>query len=440
MQSATSPKPLFRYRPAFFCLALLIFSFLSPSRTFCNETIPASSSFQAGQKTFADGDYEQALALFKQARRAGLAKPALFYNIGVCAYKLGLYEEASKAFHQTATFPKMAALAYYNLAVVAEKQGDLAAALSWLQKVSSVADKDKDEKLILLAQTALSRIHGKQELADKWLRYVALGFGYDDNVAMEENEDLEATSDEGDSFTDVFAFFRSPLLGEATSQGPFLQGSLSFRDYSDLQEYDVGSLRLDGRYRQNAGDFKIEAGIGYSYVLWDDSGYCQGPVFSLQSKRPLSDASSWQLRYEARYLDMLSSDYDYQQGWQHRATGEFITRADGYRLLLAYTLEENSRHDDESSPRRHLMSANLEIYPMDRLSIRLMASYRDSFYDQSGSEDRNEDRYETSLMFNYTLSAKWEVRGNYSHTVNISSSPLYDFRRNITTIALGYSF
>ncbi len=436
---AIAPHQLSRSRAVFFCLALLLFSHLSPSIALGNKTPSGSSSFQAAKKSFQAGDYEQALSLFKKAQKAGLDKPSLYYNIGVCSYKIGLYEEATKAFLQTATFPKMAALAYYNLAVVAEKQADLDAALSWLQKSIASAAED-DEKLLLLAQTALSRIQSKHEQAEQWTRFAALGIGYDDNVSIEANDDLELTSEEGDSFTDAMAFFRSPLFGKAASQGRFLQGSMSFRDYTDLDDYDVGILQVDGRYRIRAGGFHIEGGGGYSYLYWDDDSYSQSPLFSLQAKRSLSETSSYRLRYAAKYVHILNSSYDYLQGWQQRATMEFLHRSERYRLLVGYSLEVNDRDDRDLSPRRHLLSAQLGLYPVDRLTLTLTASYRDSYYDQAGSSDRNEDRYEASLLCTYTLSPKWEVRGSYSHTINISSSPLYDYRRSVTSIAVGYSF
>ncbi len=432
-------KQLLPWPPIFLCLVLLLSHHIASAEGVRAENPPASSSFQAGKKAFQSKEYDQALTLFKQAEAAGLDKPALFYNIGVCSYKLGLYEEATKSFLRAATFPKMAALAYYNLAVVAEKQADLDAALSWLQKSLNSAG-PRDDKLVLLAQTALSRIRSRNDLSDHWTRYAALGIGYDDNVAMLDSDDLELISAEEDSFADLFAFMRSPLLGSSVSQGPFLQGSLALRDYTDLNNYDTGSLRLEGRYRQKAGGFQLEGAGGYSYLFWDHSGYSQSPLFSLQAKRFIGGTSFYRLRYEARYLDILNSSYDYLRGWQQRATVEYAARTERYRLILGYSLEENDRHDQESSPRRHLLSAALEFQPLASFSITLAASYRDSFYDQSGRDDRNEDRYETSLQLNYSLSKNWELSGRYLRTINISTSPLYDYTRNMTSISLGYSF
>lgn len=420
-------------------LALFLMVGLTPNLGRSAEHLAASSSFQAGQKAFEAGKYQEALTLFNQARAAGLDKPALYHNIGVCAYKLGRYEEARQAFLQAATFAQMAPLASYNLALVADKQGDPEAAMAWLKKSLATADK-KDRKLVLLAQTALSRIESRQGKKGPWMGFVSLGLGYDDNVTMVENNDLQLASEEGDSFTDLFAFARTPFWGDSAGQGPYLQGSLSIRDYTDLHEYDTGALQLEGRYRHNSGDFQLEGGAAYNYVYWDHGGYSQSPLFILQARRFISDSSFFRLAYQYAYLDMLHSDYDYLQGSQQRATAEFSTPTGPSRLLLGYSLEENHRRDKEFSPRRHLFRVTLELPPLARVTALVAASYRHSTYDLAGSHERNDDRYETSLRLGYALTQKWEASALIRHTNNNSTHALYDYSRTVTSISLGYSF
>lgn len=420
-------------------LILLLGSHLASFESAQGQDLTPSAYFTAAQNSFKAGDFKQALVHFKQAHKSGLHKPSLFYNIGVCSYKLGLYEEAKQAFLETATFPKMTALAYYNLAVVAEKQGDHATAISWLRKSLREA-RERDTKLILLAETALSRIRSSHEMITGWLRYGALDFGFDDNVSMVESEDQDLTSDEEDSFTDLFAFARTPLLGNSSSQGPFLQGNVSYRDYTDLNDYDVGSLRLEGLYRQKSRGFQVESGAGYSYVLWDGSGYSQGPIFTIQAKHPLGAVSSYRLRYDGQYFDILNVEYENLKGWSHRATAEFSAQLKSSNLILAYSLEENDRNEQQSSPRRHLISASLELYPAEHFSLTIASSYRASTYDEPDTSERNDDRFETSLLLSYTSTQKWGISGRFSHTNNSSTLPLYDYQKNMASISLNYSF
>lgn len=437
-------KQLLTFRPFALCvlLLLLFFSQLIPVAVLSKENLSASTAFKAGQQCFQTGEYEQALAFFKKAQAAGLDKPALFYNIGVCSYKLGRYENAIEAFRRTATFPKMASLAYYNLAVIAEKQEDADAAIAWLKKSLATAGQgEEDKRLSLLAQTALSRIQKKQGGARTWTRYAALGVGFEDNVSMVESDDLNLISEEGDFFRDVFGFIRSPLLyGDSATGGLFFRGDLLLHDYADLNEYDTGTLRVEGWYQGNVGGLQLEGGTGYSYMLWDHSGYSQSPSFALQAGHPLGEKFFGLLRYEAKYYDMLNADYDYLRGWRHRVTTEFSTGSDRYRFKLGYTLEENDRAEQDYAPRRHLIQAALEMHSADQINIHFSVSYRDTTYEISGDNDIDEARYEVSLFFSYGLSQNLELSGRACHTDYDSNSSLYDFSINMASISIGYSF
>jgi tetratricopeptide (TPR) repeat protein len=70
----------------------------------------ADSSFKAGLKAFRSGDYQTALGHFEQARRQGLKRPALDYNLGVSYYKLKDYNRARDAFLRAASHPSLGLL------------------------------------------------------------------------------------------------------------------------------------------------------------------------------------------------------------------------------------------------------------------------------------------------------------------------------------------
>ena len=79
----------------------------------------ASDLFAVGQHSFKAGNHEKALIYFLKARDAGMVKPSLFYNLGVCHYRLGQYSEASETFMEIISNSEMAPLVYYNLGLIA---------------------------------------------------------------------------------------------------------------------------------------------------------------------------------------------------------------------------------------------------------------------------------------------------------------------------------
>lgn len=397
-----------------------------------------SPFFQAGVKASRAGQYEEALAMFRKARAEGLSKASLFYNIGVCAYKLGLYSQAEEAFRQTATFPKMAPLAYYNLGIVAEKQADHKQALAWLTRARKTSTA-QDKKLVLLIENAINRL-SEQEPSPRWERYLSLGFGYDDNVELVGSSDILEASYEQDSFLDFFFFARRPLLDSSLAEGPYIQTMFSFLKYAEFNEYDTGSAKLELFHRRNIGLYQLEGGGGYGYVYFDGRSYEQSPMLSLQIRRPLAERFSVRFRYRVDYKDILDNRYDYLAGWRHRTMAEISGKWQKTRAYLAYTMENNDRDDEDYSPVRHTVAGGVTLRHLPNTDLKLSCSYRDSSYAIGDAPDREEERIDSNIMLIYYLKRGWEVIGQYTHSVNNSNYPTYDFTRNTVTLSVARFF
>ena len=105
----------------FFIFNLFLMSLIA-SQTLCFATTDSNISpdvlFEQGSSAFMAGNYKKGLTLFLKARDQGLDTVSLSYNIGVCAFKLGDYSQARKAFLEVSRKPGMTPLAYYNLALI----------------------------------------------------------------------------------------------------------------------------------------------------------------------------------------------------------------------------------------------------------------------------------------------------------------------------------
>ena len=85
-------------------------------------------AFERGIAAFQSGDYAAALQSFLEAQRAGLDTAGLHYNLGATYYRLQRYPEAEREFQALARDPAWAALAGYNLGLIALCLGILQAA------------------------------------------------------------------------------------------------------------------------------------------------------------------------------------------------------------------------------------------------------------------------------------------------------------------------
>ena len=84
-----------------------------------------------------------------------MSGPAVHFNIGVCAYKLGRWSRAEAAFREVARTPEMAALAHYNLGLVALGAGKSDEAARWFAQVER---ETTDERLKSLATARLAQL------------------------------------------------------------------------------------------------------------------------------------------------------------------------------------------------------------------------------------------------------------------------------------------
>lgn len=399
-------------------------------------TEQVATQFRSAVQLFKEGNYEQALQLFLKAKSLGMEKGSLYYNVGVCYYKLSLFDEAEQAFRKTASFPEMAPLAYYNLGIIALKQSEQEKAEYWLMQSYNKTD---DEKLRLLAKTALNRIDKKEDLS-LWERYLSMGLGYDDNVELYINSETLESSDQGDNFIDFFLFLRRPLSGSTATTGPVFQSSLSYLKYFELNEYDIGNINLGLMYRNKVQNIQLESGGEYSFTLIDGDSYEQSPGFKIQAIYPVNTSHAFRFRYRLNYLDIIDSEYDYLSGWRHRASAEISRRVSQYKAHLAYTLELNDRDDENYSPTRHTFAAGLILRHFENVDISFFISHRESCYDIEYAKDREDDRIDTSINLTYFFRDGWEVSGKYQHIDNDSNYSSYDFTRNVITFSVARFF
>jgi len=136
----------------------------------------ADAAFDQGNAAFRNGSYAAALASYNDALVNGKNTPRLHYNMGLAHLRLGQYAEARQAFTVSAEDEGLAALSYYQLGVLAHKDGDKDAAASWFDKSRRMAD---SEKLREMSIDALETVGAPRMLYEVIL---SAGFGSDSNA------------------------------------------------------------------------------------------------------------------------------------------------------------------------------------------------------------------------------------------------------------------
>lgn len=233
------------------------FALLASPRA-CSSSEEALEHFAAAQAAFEAEDFSKARALFERAQAAGMDGPAIHYNIGAASYLGGDLPRAESEFREVARTPSMAALAYYNLGLVALERRDARESRDWFERA---VQESPDKRLTELASRRLAELP-ERRAPGTWSYYTRGGLGYDDNVALRSSSIDSAASGAADSYGElIFA------------------GSYSFGAW----RLDTGAATLEyleqDEYSQSV--FSLGAARGFRLDNWYFEAGAYGAQFSL---------------------------------------------------------------------------------------------------------------------------------------------------------------
>jgi tetratricopeptide (TPR) repeat protein len=376
----------------------------------------AARFFQAGRLAFEAQNYAAALAAFEAALAAKLQGPAVNFNIGVAAYRLGRYERAEIAFLEVARTPSMAALAHYNLGLVALRRGDSDAAASWFARAEHEAD---DERLRALATTQLAALPAPP--VRNWVGYAAFNAGYDDNVALVANSNVLGVSGVDDAFAEAQLALSTPL-----DQPWRLDVGLVHLDYQELDQFDQIVAQGGGRYFLGIGRWRSEIAAQLAYTTLDGEGFENRRMLSLQTSTQLR--AHWRLRGRYRFSDIDGmNEFTGMGGYRNEASAQLGWERAPWNVGAEYQWSESSLHDDALSATRHQLTMSVERTVDDAWTLAFEIARRHSRYqiESNGAENRTA----LALAATRTLNARWRLVARYEYSDNEADLPEFNYQR-----------
>jgi tetratricopeptide (TPR) repeat protein len=394
----------------------VLFLFLAPVIARAHSAA-ALQQFDSGKQAFAAQDYATALNAFEGAVAAGMTGPAVHFNIGVCAYKLGRWERAEAAFREVARTPEMAALAHYNLGLVALGAGQSDEAARWFAQVERGAS---DERLKSLATARIAQLPSPPER--NWLAFGSLAAGYDDNVALVSGGDVLGVSGTDDTFSELQVFAAAPLAGNWR-----FDGGVVLLDYLDLDSFDQLSLNAGGRYRMALREWTGEAGLQLTYGTLDGDGFESKRMLLLQATRPLPD--DWRLRVRYRFSDIDGLDgFSGLDGTRHELGLRGLWRRGSWDVTVTYRFDKSDYADEALSFDRHQLSVDAE-YELDaNWNVQAGLAHDRSKY--TDTANGSEQRTEIALGVNRAFGSQWRAFVRYAFADNQADRPEFDYQRN----------
>lgn len=385
---------------------------------------PGSRLFQAGRIAFEATNYTAALESFEAALDAGFERPALHFNIGVAAYRLGRYERAQKAFLEVARTPEMAALAHYNLGLVALARGDSADAKRWFARSAS---ETQDERLLGLASAQLAKLTPEPAPFPDWAAYASLMAGYDDNVALVSNSDVLGVSGSDDEFVDG-QFVAALPVGEFWR---FDAGALLLH-YRELDEFDQVTAHGGGRYRRDIGNWIADAGVQLAYGTLGGDSFQNVQTAQLQGSTDLSAAWRLRLRYRLSHIDGMG-DYTGVGGTRQEVSVRLGWEMSDWRIDADFQLEDSDLRDASLSLARRQFAVSIERSLSAAWILAGQLARSHSNFDSAASGD--EDRTDMEVSIAKVLTSGRQLVLRYAYADNEASRGEFDYERS--RIALG---
>jgi len=401
---------------------------------------PGAQAFEQGVMAFRAGDYQAALELFLEARRAGMDTPGLRYNLGATNYRLQRYPEAESEFQALARDPEWAAVAHYNLGLTAQRMGREQQAIAFFERAHQATD---DRNLRALAATALERL-GRAPLPTRTAAVFSVAAGYDSNATLSPDAATVGASGKGDYFVEGLAAATHRLTGN-TASGSYVDGSVLLRKYGDLDQFDLLGLRGGWNYATDSGRLQTSAGGYIDVIYFGGKPLEQDAVVDLQVRTRLDAGRDLRGRYRLARIDG-AGDFDYLDGWQHRFTADAGFALAPAHVRAGYELELNNRRDLQQgseffsySPTRHTLFATVTVPDVSGWRGDVRGEYRFSRYNDPYRLDggtleitREDNRYGVAMRAyrNRRLTNLWRVFIDYSYYRNESNLSAYDYSRH----------
>lgn len=395
---------------------------------------PGGDDFDAGIRAFQRGEYRLAVEHFRRAQAAGLQNPRLDYNLGSAYYRLEDYANSRRHFEKLAAHPHFAALAFYNLGLIANRTGDPAGAIAWFDRC---AETTADPELKALAERQIATLGGRPPA--RGFGYVSAGYGYDSNITLLPSS--TAAGESGD-FVQALALGEWTLHGDS-ADGYYLTGLLLSTDYLDSGDFDYDSLTLGAAYRHRAGGWRLGYAVEFGQSSFGGDDYTDSRGLVMNARKNLSDDRELRLRLALEDIAEGSAGFAYLDGSRAELGASYRVEVGRREYRFEYSLEFNDRENTASesfSPTRHRVRLRYFDQVTARTEIGATLEFRESDYKGVPGDERNDERTRLRLEGKHELDRTWTAQAELTYTDNDSSDDASAYHKYQALVSINALF
>lgn len=397
---------------------------------------------------FTQGDYVQSKENFEKtlSHIKGKKSRSIYYNLGSVCYKLNQFDESASYFEKLINDEKLSALAYYNLALIENKQGNKTSAQHYLNKSKNSSTNPQlsalvDKQLLKLKRETPEQ--GKEKSQQDWHAYLYLSTGYDSNINF---TPLEVASDESGSFIQGIGQFDKAIAGDRYSKknnALLVTGSVFLSNYfsTDFNDYNLYDLGL--RYLIPVNKWRNSIDLNVKQSTYGHTDYQRHFAVTFKTKRRFSGGDTLRLRYRYSQIDSLDSIFDYLEGNQQKLRMGYQFKWPDDSVYLWYELETNDRNNTQRrnySPTRNSIRARYQKKLNRSNKVYAEIELRHSDYQPTATQDRFDKRTGYLLAYVYDIKPDWQLLARWGFRNNRSTDSVFSYDRHVALITLRKSF
>ncbi|MDQ3263816.1 MAG: hypothetical protein M3Y59_09165 [Myxococcota bacterium] len=378
----------------------------------------------AGLRQLEAGDCRAAILSFATARRQ-VANPSLALLQGVCHYELGEDAQARIALTEALGSPAEAETASLYLGLVAMREGRAEEAQASLVTAAASSDPGTAEAARTLSRA--SRQSARLAIT------AGLELGHDSNAYL-----LPDRSGDTGFPDQPVALSLSAVLRPLGPSGPFLHGTLLYRDLRLTQVFDVLHGEVAAGWQWGQGGRFLRAQGAVDLMQLDGQPYAQGYRADLGAAHGWGPVAVW-ASYSVRLERILVLRYQDYTGLSHRGAlfGQWWWGGTG--LGLGYRVERNQTDAAELRQTEHGPRLELRLGAGQGRRLVLGGGVLLRQFDQEDSKlgaRRADQLLEATASAELDLNSAWQLQLGLSGQKAFSNLEAFEYTRWFATVGL----
>ncbi|MEN2994553.1 MAG: tetratricopeptide repeat protein [Thermodesulfovibrio sp.] len=400
----------------------------------------------------------EAMKWLAEAEREFIMPSKVLFLKGLVLSKMGKFDEARYSFEKAKSIdPALTQASDLQIALTYSSERKIKEAMKTLEGLIKIEPKTD------IAEFASEYLTALKTVFKQWSINFSIAYQYDDNVLSKPATQIgvpaidEISGKKDSAIVSNFRISYKPILEDSL----FFIGELGLykKNYLSMHRFNttMGTITFNPglRIREVFLNFPINYSHMWLYEKEYSSLFSINPTlsFPLYRQHILQIIAGYSKREILRYNEGFDPDEDRDSNQYSFSLGYFFPFNEKGIVYSRYEYSVDDTQGKNWESQSHKVSLGI-IYPViDRLSIQVASdhtwqNYRNTnTYSGKGvkgfpekSEKRKDRIYTLSSGLIFEISKTLRMNLNYYHLRADSNFPIYDYKRNIYTVELSFSF